>query len=255
MIGQHSQDSLTQVKSQLPSFLHDHLHAGWFGIEICHPFCRARFLNALPHEWGVGRIASAIAAKEAKFAQLCDAGDWEGALFVVERPYRAEYLSDLMEKFGAERLITAVNFVWTDAANVSNDEEAFDLWRHIWWRVSRTRAGKDRRRRFHVMDASERQAFNALPDRLTVYRGYSVSGNDYGYSWTLDRAKAEWFARRYAASPEADGVFVASMEVSKNEVLAHFTGRNEAEIVVKIWGIESDRIQVEALHAAVAQAA
>jgi hypothetical protein len=145
--------------------------------------------------------------------------------------------------------------VWTDAENVSNDGDAISLWQDIWQQVSWTRQGRARKRRFHVMEPAERELFDALPDRLTVYRGYSIAGNEHGYSWTLDRNKAEWFARRYAGSSEADGVFVASVEVNKNEVLAYFTGRNEAEIVLDIWGDWSANMQIETLSVEAAQAA
>jgi hypothetical protein len=224
-------------------------------VLLHHPFLIFQALNIRPHEEGVGAVASWIEASEAEFDRLCEVGDWQGALITVQRPYRAEYLLDLMQKHGAEKLISAVDYVWTDAGYVSKDEDASDLWECIWSQVSWTRDGKPRKRRFHVMETADREVFHALPERLTVYRGYSIDGCDYGYSWTLDRAKAEWFARRYASLPEADGVFIAELEVSKDEILAYFGGRKEAEVVVKIWDVSADRMQIETLPNAAVEAA
>ena len=51
-----------------------------------------------------------------------------------------------------------------------------------------------------------------------------------GWSWTTDPDKAEWFARRFAVRGKE--CFVAEGTVSKQYVIAYFTGRNESEIVV-----------------------
>ena len=43
-----------------------------------------------------------------------------------------------------------------------------------------------------MMDEAEREAYGALPDVITIYRGcYEL--NKYGASWSLDRAVAEKF--------------------------------------------------------------
>jgi hypothetical protein len=51
-----------------------------------------------------------------------------------------------------------------------------------------------------------------------------------GLSWTADKKKAEWFAGRFPTLN--DKGFVASGWVRKDDVLAHFIGRQESEIVV-----------------------
>jgi hypothetical protein len=49
-------------------------------------------------------------------------------------------------------------------------------------------------------------------------------------AWTLNRDRAVWFAKRYASSRTPPRV--ASAMVARHKILAHFTGRNEQEIVV-----------------------
>ena len=79
------------------------------------------------------------------------------------------------------------------------------------------------------MHEEERNAFTALPDRLTIYRGLHIKKSTLrGLLWTLDRQRAEWFANRRAKRRP----YLVEAEVLKSDVRAHFLDRGEAEIVV-----------------------
>ena len=81
------------------------------------------------------------------------------------------------------------------------------------------------------MDKKEKAEFATFPDRLTIFRGQGGRrGLGQGLSWTINQAKAEWFARRYSFLGPP---FVASAWVFKRDVFAYFTRRNESEIVVR----------------------
>jgi hypothetical protein len=237
-------DWLKELKTHLPRNLHRYLQVGHYGVMFNHPFC---FVHVIPNAAECAVIIDAIAHKEMVFNQFCKDADWQSALFVVERPYRPQYLADLISCYGAKPLLSAVNYVWTDAGYTSNDPGRSKLWQKIWRNV--------RKEIFNVMDEVDRESFDALPEHLTVYRGYSICGNEIGYSWTVERTTAEWFAHRFSVSSEADGAFVASMEVSKDEILAYFTDRGESEVVVNISGIRPDRIHIERLPLVAAEAA
>ena len=73
---------------------------------------------------------------------------------------------------------------------------------------------------------------------ITVYRGATL---DYaeGMSWTLDRARAERFARRWRGLWGAERVYAA--EVHPAFVLAILHGRNEQEGVVDPSGLQNVR--------------
>jgi hypothetical protein len=90
--------------------------------------------------------------------------------------------------------------------------------------LASSRAGRE-----YMMDDEEREKFAALPDTFTVYRGHQFV-NERGYSWTLDRAKARWFAKRLY--DPARGCSVAERTVQKHECAALFLGRGEQEIVI-----------------------
>jgi hypothetical protein len=59
------------------------------------------------------------------------------------------------------------------------------------------------RGREHLMDAEERAA---LPDVVTILRGFTHAEGARGLSWTLDRERAEWFARRFRAQGMAAAI-------------------------------------------------
>jgi hypothetical protein len=79
-----------------------------------------------------------------------------------------------------------------------------------------------------MMSNEERQAYRALPDKLTVYRGCS-SSYPHGASWSLDREVARRFPLmiRYEV---ADPILITAT-VRKPHVLALLLGRKEQEIV------------------------
>lgn len=78
-----------------------------------------------------------------------------------------------------------------------------------------------------LMDEDEQRQYQELPEEITVYRGVRGRGSLEALSWTLDIEKAEWFAKRWNK-----GGRVYSAIVEKKDVLAVFTSRGEAEIVV-----------------------
>jgi hypothetical protein len=78
--------------------------------------------------------------------------------------------------------------------------------------------------------------FQSLPARFKVYRGCRAS-NRAGVCWTLDRAWAEFFAKRAivrrAASPGHDSPGeVRECIVGKKDVLFYTDGRTEQEVVL-----------------------
>jgi hypothetical protein len=85
------------------------------------------------------------------------------------------------------------------------------------------------------MTASERQQLAALPDRVSIYRGVNAYSEPSGISWTLDRERAEWFARRFPLRPDYPGLVWSELiegRVLQRRIIALFQSRQESEIVV-----------------------
>jgi len=91
-------------------------------------------------------------------------------------------------------------------------------------------------RPYEFMEFEDQTFLRFLPETVTIYRGTYRRGTDsdldrrVGISWTTDRTKAEWFARRFALN-ERNPVLLTG-RVRKRHIIACFTGRNENEVLV-----------------------
>jgi hypothetical protein len=168
--------------------------------------------------------------KEERLAEAVANKEWIIAIYMHERPYRAQMLHEYVNEIDDPKLYwELVSAVWTESENIwQNLDNWTDLWSfyHL----------KDRH---EVMDEDERAALEALPDRVTVYRGVTRYSRRNGLSWTLDQEKATWFANRFKRKSDKPCVLVG--EIPKDEILAHFLGHNEHEIVANYKDVKNIR--------------
>ena len=78
------------------------------------------------------------------------------------------------------------------------------------------------------MSPEDSEWFASLPERVTIYRG-QTAGRRAGISWTTERERAEWFARRYPFRGEP---VLLSGRVKRSDIIAVFTGRRDSEVLV-----------------------
>jgi hypothetical protein len=87
-----------------------------------------------------------------------------------------------------------------------------------------------------LMGKKDRKFFEALPKKLTIYRGMSESESEsgnYGISWTLKKTIAQKFATEFIHnydSKEQKHV-VVELLINKSDALAYYGGREEDEII------------------------
>ncbi len=106
-----------------------------------------------------------------------------------------------------------------------------------------------------MMNAKERATFDALPDAIAVYRGQQDAKHRLGFSWTLSREKAAWFAQRRGVGrmnlvtggvwKKGRGV-VFKGAVAKADVLCYLNEREEEEVIVhpdKVQNIRRTKIR------------
>jgi hypothetical protein len=95
-----------------------------------------------------------------------------------------------------------------------------------------------------MMDESEQAALAALPDPVPVFRGFSLDGSERGFSWTVDRHRAEWFAHRFASlGGEAR---VACGTVAKAKVIAYLLSREESQVLALPEDVSLDEVRAAA---------
>lgn len=159
------------------------------------------------YAYKLGAVAQAILDK-----------NWELFVFLHERPYRAKALSRIMKKVPDEEYWPLLRSVWIDTEN---------LWQ--WGPLVRRLLLADKSHRSRLMYEHEQVHIQRLPEVAPlIFRGYSLPGKARGWSWTFDRDKAEWFARRFATKT-AD---LAIGEVYRKDIVAYITGRDEEEVIV-----------------------
>ena len=73
------------------------------------------------------------------------------------------------------------------------------------------------------MNEEEKTFFDSLPDEITIFRG---GIDDKGFSWTLDKDRACWFANRWYQDHR-----VFEKTINKSDALAYLNGRNESDII------------------------
>ena len=89
-----------------------------------------------------------------------------------------------------------------------------------------------------VLTGKDRQFFDSLPERLTVYRGASGIDADMaarGLCWTTNRRMAEWFAVRLADPDAGKMPVVVSARCRKDAV--RLVNAAEREVVVAPWRV------------------
>ena len=94
-------------------------------------------------------------------------------------------------------------------------------------------AGRQKRFKY-LFQPEEKEAYNALPDKITVYRGCQ-QGYENGWSYTTSYDVAKWFALRHAAVGIMPRIVHATMR--KKDVVAMFDVNQEREILATKWDI------------------
>lgn len=190
------------------------LREGHFGTMIKHRFVNEIFYVPTHN----ARYNEALAVKRAAAEQAAAERKWLQYILIHERPWRLEALLDVADEMTDIEYWKTVADVWTDSENI---------WQNL---VEWTELLSDRRPGHEaMMTEDEKMALWAMPDEITIWRGHRDWNQD-GWSWTVDRDKAVWFARRLAA--EDDEMYVTEARVDKADVVAYFEGRGESEVVV-----------------------
>jgi hypothetical protein len=209
-INETLQNLLAETNEPLNPDLLPYLEDGVLGKQLRHPL-----LYQVPL-WTNGYANKLYLQKKEDLIDAVLHRKYSKIVFLHERPYRVDAFTKIASDLPDETYWSLLASIWTDT---ENSWQNLDEWRKLF---SSNRPHRDR-----LMDRDEILAYNSLADTVKVYRGCEKGINENGISWTLKRDKAEWFSTRFSK----DGV-VLEKEVSKEDILAVFTGRNEFEVVI-----------------------
>lgn len=111
--------------------------------------------------------------------------DWQGFLALFGSHERLCAFEQVSGDMDDAQFWANLRDVWSGAEFMAPD---LDRWERLLF-SSRPCAGAAA-----MMDAEERARLAKLPDRLTIYRGQQRETDRLGFSWTLNRERAAWFA-------------------------------------------------------------
>jgi len=147
---------------------------------------------------------------------------WSALVHVLhERPYRLWAFHQIEQELEDREWWSLLGSIWTDSENIWENR---DEWLEY--------LGSERSCHEAMMEDAEREFLAKLPEQIIIYRGYEFQSALESPSWTLDRDRAVWFAKRLHIPDRGGKPHLATAVVMHENVLAYFNGRQEEEIVV-----------------------
>lgn len=166
--------------------------------------------------------------REWLFKQIDDETELFKIYMRVRSPWKLTWLKYAKEYMSAKDFAEFLANAWVTEDNPNGDVNVSVRTSISWFK----KAKKE-----YLMDETEYQIWNSLPENLTVYRGVSPGRVALGLSWTTNKEKAEWFQHRFETVKSAKG-FLQKANINKKHVLAYFNSRGEEELVVDVLTIK-----------------
>ena len=214
-------------KESLCEELAPYVFDGPFGPSLKHPlvFC----VIGLDVE-RAGLYNRQYQAKKQAVENAITEKKWSHALVLHERPHRLEFFLEQQEQMTDEEYWETLAWVIIDSEN---------LWQYDAQLRFALLNPKREASRYLLMDEAERAALKMLPDEIPIWRGCQWR-NRFGMSWTANKDTAIWFARRLNEKKPR----LHSGVISKSDVIAHFCGRNEQEILAFHTKIRNKKLEL-----------
>jgi len=149
-----------------------------------------------------------------------DTGKYDQYVWAHERPYRFEAYMNVRELVSDNLRAELLASVWGDSENIWQNLAS---WQEEWQWM------RDAGRTPYLGSPETTARLMRMPREVQIWRGQSGDRNWVGLSWTTDKDKAVWFARRFSRASEPSRL-IAGM-VRKEHILALFDDRNESEVV------------------------
>jgi hypothetical protein len=201
------------------------VESGTFGACLKHPLVFS--MMHFPQQNAM--VNAQLRSKQEAITRAVKAKEWHSYIYLHERPYRVEAFIDIADSMTDEQYWQNLASIWIDSENIRQNPQ---VWQ---WLLRSKRPG-----RVALMDAEEREALEAMPGLIQVYQGHTAKAHD-GWSWTTNRSKAEWFARRFSDF-ERSAPRLTEGVVYKRNVIAYFASRGESEIVADRRNVKERRV-------------
>jgi hypothetical protein len=142
--------------------------------------------------------------------------NYSSYVWLHERPYRIQAFLNVREKLKDKDYWETLGDIWRDSENIWQNKM---LWLAL--------LSADRKQKEYFMNDEDRRFLKLLPKEITIYRGYIKNKNKSGYSYTLNKEKAKWFANRFGKNG-----LIETRTINKSDVFAYTNQRGENEIII-----------------------
>ena len=153
--------------------------------------------------------------------------NWDEVYMLLSKPYRLSWLEENYDLITDEKAYYEfLKDAYVDSEfPMSGFYEYEDLLK-LFWHKNYPKL---------MMDKDELAFYNQLPNELTIWRGIRVEDEldeeNIGFSFTLDKEKAEWFAKRFSQDGRGTPMLIEA-KVKKDKILSVFLNRGEEEVLV-----------------------
>jgi hypothetical protein len=205
---------MTKLKLELSQYYQE---AQW-------PMIRHPLVYAVPFfdtDEEARRLNALLVQKQKAVSEAMGNNKWSEYIFLHERPWRVHAFLEIQDNMNDKQYWPLLREIWIDSENIYPN-------RIDWWELLTSTRLKENL----FMNAAERSAFSKLPEEIEVYRGTTEEEKEssyLGFSWTLDKGRAAWFATRFQRQ---GGPVLATAIVSKEDCVGLLLSRNEDEIVI-----------------------
>ncbi len=190
-----------------------YVEEGEFGQMLRHPL-----IYEVPWIFSKGMANRRYEEKLKMVKKAIDSKNWTQYVWLHERPYRIDAFAEIKHLLDDKEYWQLLGSIWIDT---ENGWANLTKWKKLF--------SSKKPFRNYLMDEDEQIVLQGLEDTVMVYRGCDQGVNEKGLSWTLDKSKAEFFAKRF--SKEGKKGIVLERQIPKSSIVAVFTGRGESEVI------------------------
>lgn len=189
-------------------------------IIVSHPFFSSNMCYIQKEERLIDLLESEEMLEKGKtqFRELIgDACSAERIMMLVNPPYRGVFFTMIGPYLDEKDFGALLRDSWTSAEFPSQDKNVTIAdFRKLFLRADKE----------HLMSKSERNCFEKMPQKITIYRGINNKAycDQKALSWTTSKDVAEFFSHRFEVD-EAGMILTAAID--KKDVLAYFESENE----------------------------
>lgn len=193
------------------------------GDEIPFSVIRHYLYHSIMHHEGLNKIANkTFEQKKRAVAEMFENDEVHNAIdFMVEKPYRMDFIVTWQNSIRADKYWELVRGVWSQVEN---------LWQYTDSHIRKVFKGQTKSNNPELFHEEDLKTWNAMPEKISIYRGCQTV-NRWGWSWTTSLKTARWFATRYGP-PDPAVITVHGFPRDKAVFFAHAGGRSENEVVV-----------------------